>query len=170
MSSCTPLTCHSDVFRMSLWNSRFSVNLLMLFLLYFALGANYMKGIANAMAGSPIAGQITWSLTFSSGGCIDFGQALLSAVEMAGRFAHSFVVSSINKFRMRPNNAPPAYAPPVGSFYAAPPAYYQPTNGGSFQAPTQVFPDRPDPNSVFVNEAPPPYTGETVTFEIFLCL
>ncbi|VDL65648.1 unnamed protein product [Nippostrongylus brasiliensis] len=80
-------------------------------------GANYLKGIALAMPGSNISGEIPWRLTFNKGGCIDFGRCLLEAVDRAERF--------------RPRNAPPAYAPPRGDFYAAPPDYYAPPSNGT---------------------------------------
>ncbi|WKX97124.1 hypothetical protein Q1695_013073 [Nippostrongylus brasiliensis] len=110
-------------------------------------GANYLKGIALAMPGSNISGEIPWRLTFNKGGCIDFGRCLLEAVDRAERF--------------RPRNAPPAYAPPRGDFYAAPPDYYAPPSNGyhGLRPPTQAFPDRPQSNQVFMCEAPPPYPG-----------
>lgn len=110
-------------------------------------GANYLKGAAVAQPGGNWSGRVSWKLTFNKGGCIDFGQALLRAVDMASQF--------------RPYDAPPAYAPPPCNFYAAPPAYYT-TEGGNyngFQAPTNVFPEQPPAGSVFVYEAPPPYSG-----------
>ncbi|KAK6036404.1 GRAM domain protein [Cooperia oncophora] len=110
-------------------------------------GANYLRGIAVAMAGSQLSGEIPWRLTFNKGGCIDFGRSLLEAVDRAEKF--------------RPANAPPAYAPPCGDFYAAPPDYYAPSSDGhnGFLPPTHAFPDRPQSNTVFMREAPPPYPG-----------
>uniref|UniRef100_A0A1I7XDV7 dynamin GTPase n=1 Tax=Heterorhabditis bacteriophora TaxID=37862 RepID=A0A1I7XDV7_HETBA len=111
------------------------------------LSANFLRGIVLAMPGSQLCGEIPWRLTFNKGGCIDFGHALLEAVDRAARF--------------RPTNAPPAYAPPIGAYYSAPPDYYAPTDGGhnGFHPPMHSFPDRPDPNNVFMCEAPPPYSG-----------
>ncbi|VDO21908.1 unnamed protein product [Haemonchus placei] len=111
------------------------------------LGANYLKGVAVAMPGSQLNGEIPWRLTFNKGGCIDFGRCLLEAVDRAERF--------------RPANAPPAYAPPSGYFYAAPPDYYAPAADGhnGLRPPTHAFPDRPQSNTVFMCEAPPPYPG-----------
>ncbi|VDN01014.1 unnamed protein product [Thelazia callipaeda] len=110
-------------------------------------GANYLKGVAVAQSGGNWYGQVTWKLTFSKGGCIDFGQALLQAADMAQRF--------------RPYDAPPAYAPPPGNYFAAPPAYYLPPGGNynGFQAPTNSFPDQPPAGDVYMFEAPPPYSG-----------
>ncbi|KIH61837.1 dynamin family protein [Ancylostoma duodenale] len=80
-------------------------------------GANYLRGIAIAIPGSQLYGEVPWRLTFNKGGCIDFGQTLLEAVDRASRF--------------RPSNAPPPYAPPRGDFYAAPPDYYAPSQDGN---------------------------------------
>ncbi|KAL6734940.1 hypothetical protein Aduo_005427 [Ancylostoma duodenale] len=111
------------------------------------LSANYLRGIAVAIPGSQLYGEVPWRLTFNKGGCIDFGQTLLEAVDRASRF--------------RPSNAPPPYAPPRGDFYAAPPDYYAPSQDGhnGLQPPTHAFPDRPQSDSVFMCEAPPPYPG-----------
>ncbi|KHN72423.1 WW domain-binding protein 2 [Toxocara canis] len=110
-------------------------------------GANYLKGVTLAQPGGNWSGEVTWKLSFNKGGCIDFGQALLQAADMAQRF--------------RPYDAPPAYAPPAGAFFCAPPAYYIPSGGNynGFQAPTNVFPDQPPAGNVFMYEAPPPYAG-----------
>ncbi|PAV63658.1 hypothetical protein WR25_07778 [Diploscapter pachys] len=108
-------------------------------------GANYLRGIALAMPGSLLSGEIPWRMTFNKGGCIDFGHALLQAVERAAE--------------MRPANAPPPYVPPQGDFYAAPPDYYQPRTNPDYNPTTDAFPDRPNPERVFLMEAPPPYPG-----------
>lgn len=110
-------------------------------------GANYLKGLALAQPGGNWSGEVTWKLSFNKGGCIDFGQALQKAAEMAQSF--------------RPYDAPPAYAPPPGAFFSAPPSYYTPEQGvyNGFQAPINVFPDHPPAGNVFMYEAPPPYSG-----------
>ncbi|MFH4983520.1 hypothetical protein AB6A40_010229 [Gnathostoma spinigerum] len=110
-------------------------------------GANYLKGVALAQEGGNWSGQVVWKLSFYKGGCIDFGQALLRAADMANQF--------------RPYNAPPPYTPPNCNFYAAPPSYYMASGGcyNGFQAPVGVFPDHPPANGVFMYEAPPPYAG-----------
>ncbi|CAJ0963583.1 unnamed protein product, partial [Mesorhabditis belari] len=108
-------------------------------------GANYLRGMVRAIPGSNLAGEIKWSLTFSKGGCIEFGMALLNAVKMAEQ--------------RRPENAPPPYAPPSGSFYAAPPDYFEPEGDEAtpFLSTRQTHAERPD--NVFMQEAPPPYPG-----------
>ncbi|MCP9266293.1 Postacrosomal sheath WW domain-binding protein [Dirofilaria immitis] len=110
-------------------------------------GANFLKGIAIAQPGGNWNGEVTWKLTFSKGGCIDFGMAMLKAVDMAQRF--------------RPHGAPPAYAPPTGNYFSAPPAYYIPPGGNynGFQAPINTFPNHPPAGDVYMYEAPPPYSG-----------
>ncbi|CAB3404435.1 unnamed protein product [Caenorhabditis bovis] len=110
-------------------------------------GANYLRGIAVAIPGSQMRGEVPWRMTFNKGGCIDFGQALLLAVDRASR--------------MRPANAPPPYAPPMGNFYQAPPAYYQPAENPDhgYNPQTDAFPEQPNPSRVFISGAPPPYPG-----------
>ncbi|CAI4224174.1 unnamed protein product [Auanema sp. JU1783] len=106
-------------------------------------GANYLCGIASPTPGSNLRCEVPWELVFNKGGCIDFGHSLLAAVDRA---SHS-----------RPCNAPPSYVPPAGDYYAAPPDYYT-TSNTNFQAPGSL-PERPNPENVFVHEAPPPYPG-----------
>jgi len=108
-------------------------------------GANYLEGTLTAQPGGNFEGELIWRLTFNKGGCIDFGRALRQAVSM--------VQAS------RPANAPPAYMPPAGSIYAAPPIYQAPQNVNGFQAPTHVFPDRPENGTLFMFDQPPPYAG-----------
>ncbi|CAI5442289.1 unnamed protein product [Caenorhabditis angaria] len=111
-------------------------------------GANYLRGIASAVQGGTMQGEVKWRMTFNRGGCIEFGQALLIAVERAQQ--------------MRPANAPPPYSPPQGAYYSAPPAYYQPATGqdsNGYNPPTDSFPDQPNPSRVFISGAPPPYPG-----------
>jgi hypothetical protein len=109
-------------------------------------GANYLSGSAFGQSNGGFTGEVQWKLTFNKGGCIDFGQALLKANDMANSF--------------RPHDAPPAYAPPAGTYYAPPPSYYTPQGGqyNGFQAPA-AFPDQPPEGSVFMYEQPPPYSG-----------
>ncbi|KAI1725638.1 WW domain-binding protein 2 [Ditylenchus destructor] len=101
-------------------------------------GANYLNGAAVAEPDGGWSGEANWKLTFNKGGCIDFGQALLKANDMANNF--------------RPHNAPPQYAPPAGAYYAPPPEYYMAQGGNynGFQAPV---------HTVFMYEQPPPYPG-----------
>ncbi|CAD6190543.1 unnamed protein product [Caenorhabditis auriculariae] len=110
------------------------------------LGANYLKGEVEALPGGNFEGIIEWRLSFPKGGCIDFGQALLRAADMASK--------------ARPFAAPPSYAPAPQSYYSAPPNYY--ISGGNyngFQAPTHAFPEQPPAGNVFMYESPPPYPG-----------
>lgn len=110
-------------------------------------GANYLSGNLKAQPGGNFEGEVVWKLVFNKGGCIDFGKALRQAVSLV---QHA-----------RPANAPPAYMPPAGSYYAAPPIYHeapqQTING--FQAPTSIFTDRPEQGTLFVFDQPPPYSG-----------
>lgn len=111
-------------------------------------GANYLTGEVIAQPNGGFQGEAAWKLTFNRGGAIDFGQALLKSEEMTLNFSR------------RPFDAPPAYAPPAGAFYSAPPAYYW--TGGNYngyQAPVHAFPDQPPPENVFMYEQPPPYPG-----------
>jgi len=105
-------------------------------------GANYMKGTALAQDGGNFQGDVVWRMTFPRGGCIEFGQALLRATDMA---AHA-----------RPFNAPPPYVPPNGGFQYAPPPCYTPNNP-EFQRAANTFRDTPP--DVYVYDSPPPYSG-----------
>ncbi|CAJ0933576.1 unnamed protein product, partial [Mesorhabditis belari] len=110
------------------------------------LSPNYLKGTIQAQPGGNFDGEVTWKLSFSKGGCVDFGQALLQAADMAQRY--------------RPYDAPPAYAPAPGNFFAAPPGYCIPQqNYHGFTAPTHAFPDQPPAGEVYMYESPPPYPG-----------
>uniref|UniRef100_A0AC34QT17 GRAM domain-containing protein n=1 Tax=Panagrolaimus sp. JU765 TaxID=591449 RepID=A0AC34QT17_9BILA len=105
-------------------------------------GANYMKGTALAQDGGNFQGDVLWRMTFPKGGCIEFGQALLRATDMA-----SYV---------RPFNAPPPYVPTnAGYQYQAPPCYSP--NNPEFQRAANTF--REPPPNVYVYEQPPPYPG-----------
>lgn len=116
------------------------------------LTPNYLKGWVTPMPGGNFEGCPEWRLSFPKGGCIEFGEALLRAADMASR--------------ARPFAAPPVYAPAntqqpqCTTYYAAPPTYYlvQGTYQG-FQAPTNVFPERPPAQNVYVYDMPPPYPG-----------
>lgn len=115
------------------------------------LTPNYLKGWVQPMPGGNFDGCPEWRLSFPKGGCIEFGEALLRAADMASR--------------ARPFAAPPAYGGNMQqqsgtTYYAAPPTYYlvQGTYQG-FQAPTNVFPERPPAQNVYVYDMPPPYPG-----------
>lgn len=96
-------------------------------------GANYLEGKVVGQPGGNFEGTVGWKLVFPKGGCIDFGKALRQAVLF------------VQNQGQRPADAPPPYVPPAGSYYAPPPAYYtaDAANMNGFQAPTHVFPDRP---------------------------
>jgi len=92
-------------------------------------------------------GDAIFKLSFYEGGCIEFGEALLNAASLARRHATY--------------DAPPAYAPPVGSYFSAPPSYYS-FNGPNYygmNVPHNAFPDTPAAGTVYMYEAPPPYGG-----------
>jgi len=111
-------------------------------------GANYIKGKARAQPNGNFVGEAKFKLHFKSGGAIDFGQAMLKAAQMASR---NYSVQ----------DAPPPYTPPTGNWYAAPPPAYS-ANPAGYQGwvpPTNVFPDQPQPNTVYMTDAPPPYPG-----------
>ena len=61
-------------------------------------GANYIKGKIRAQPNGNFTGETKFKMSFKSGGCIDFGQALLRAASMAQRNSHGM--------------APPPYEPP----------------------------------------------------------
>lgn len=65
-------------------------------------GANYIKGKIRAQENGGFTGETKFKMIFKSGGCIDFGQALLRAASMAQRNNNGM--------------APPPYTPPGGSW------------------------------------------------------
>ncbi|EYB96147.1 hypothetical protein Y032_0153g2933 [Ancylostoma ceylanicum] len=96
------------------------------------LTPNYLKGGAQALPDGQYEGEVEWRLSFPKGGCVEFGQTLLHATEIASR--------------MGPFNAPPPYTqcfPCV--YYFAPAGCYMPPPGSfnGFQAPTDIFPEKP---------------------------
>ncbi|PAV64763.1 hypothetical protein WR25_26251 [Diploscapter pachys] len=111
------------------------------------LAPNYLKGSVVSLPGGNFEGEVDWKLSFPKGGCVDFGQALLRAADLASN--------------SRPAFAPPPYMPCAGTYYVAPPAYYIPPQGNyqGFQAPVHVFSEQPPAGNVFMYEAPPPYAG-----------
>ena len=56
---------------------------------------------------------------------------------------------------------PPPYTPPTSGWYAAPPPAYSanPAGYGGWVPPTNVFPDQPPVDTVYMTDAPPPYPG-----------
>ncbi|XP_012274445.1 WW domain-binding protein 2 isoform X2 [Orussus abietinus] len=112
-------------------------------------GANYIKGKCRAQPNGNWIGECKFKLHFKSGGAIEFGQAMLRAASMAQRNGGTGF------------DAPPPYQPPTSNWYAAPPPAYQaaPTGYYGWMPPTDVFPDAPPANSVFMTDMPPPYPG-----------
>ncbi|XP_067002584.1 WW domain-binding protein 2 [Anabrus simplex] len=111
-------------------------------------GANYIKGKVRAQPNGNWVGEAKFKLMFKSGGAIEFGQAMLKAAQLATRNGPGY-------------DTPPPYAPPPGPWYAAPPPAYGPSPMGYYGwvPPTNVFPNAPPPNSVFMTDMPPPYPG-----------
>ena len=110
------------------------------------LGANYLKGFVQALPGGNFTGEVRWKLSFPKGGCIDFGRALLGAVERVSGY--------------RSTTAPPSYegySAPV--YHAAPTNYYVAPQAYAATFPTMTaFQERPQGN-LYVHDQPPPYPG-----------
>ncbi|XP_076238811.1 WW domain binding protein 2 isoform X2 [Calliopsis andreniformis] len=117
-------------------------------------GANYIKGKCRAQPNGNWIGECKFKLHFKSGGAIEFGQAMLRAAAMAQRNGCA-------------TDAPPPYQPPTSNWYAAPPPAYQaaPTGYYGWALPTNVFPEQPPANSVFMTDMPPPYPGINVPYQ-----
>ncbi|XP_018303382.1 WW domain-binding protein 2 isoform X2 [Mycetomoellerius zeteki] len=111
-------------------------------------GANYIGGKCRAQPNGNWIGECKFKLRFKSGGAVEFAQALLRAAAMAQRNGPA-------------NDAPPPYTPPLSDWYPAQPSAYQPPPTGYYgwMPPTNVFPDVPPGNTVFVTDSPPPYPG-----------
>ncbi|XP_039308936.1 WW domain-binding protein 2 isoform X4 [Solenopsis invicta] len=112
------------------------------------LSANYIGGKCRAQPNGNWIGECKFKLRFKSGGAVEFAQALLKAAAMAQRNGPA-------------NDAPPPYTPPLSDWYPAQPAAYQPPPTGYYgwMPPTNVFPDVPPGNTVFMTDSPPPYPG-----------
>ncbi|XP_058129503.1 WW domain-binding protein 2 isoform X4 [Anopheles ziemanni] len=109
-------------------------------------GANYIKGKVQAQQNGNWTGEAKFKIVFKHGGAIDFGQAMLRAASMAQRNAGTA--------------PPPPYTPPGGAWYAAPPPAYTPNAYGYGWVPgASVFPEQPQPNSIYMHDSPPPYPG-----------
>lgn len=103
-------------------------------------GANFIKGKIRAQPNGNWTGETKFKIAFKSGGCIDFGQALLRAASMAQRNSGGM--------------APPPYTPPTNGWYAAPPPAYTPGPGSYGWLPqNQNFGPAPT-NGVFVRSVP----------------
>uniref|UniRef100_A0A182N3H6 GRAM domain-containing protein n=1 Tax=Anopheles dirus TaxID=7168 RepID=A0A182N3H6_9DIPT len=109
-------------------------------------GANYIKGKVSAQQNGNWDGEAKFKIVFKHGGAIDFGQAMLRAASIAQRNAGSA--------------PPPPYTPPGGAWYAAPPPAYTPNPYGYGWVPgASVFPEQPQPNTIYMHDSPPPYPG-----------
>ncbi|EAA00415.4 AGAP011797-PA [Anopheles gambiae str. PEST] len=109
-------------------------------------GANYIKGKVQAQQNGNWEGEAKFKIVFKHGGAIDFGQAMLRAASIAQRNAG--------------NAPPPPYTPPGGAWYAAPPPAYTPNPYNYGWVPgAAVFPEQPQPNTIYMHDSPPPYPG-----------
>ncbi|OQR79208.1 WW domain-binding protein 2-like [Tropilaelaps mercedesae] len=112
-------------------------------------GANYIKGKVKAEVSGGWYGAASFKLTFKDGGAIEYGQALMAAAQAASRYMGQA--------------PPPPYSPPTQFPYAnATPGAYTPPPGPApygFFLPTNVFPEQPPANQVYMVEQPPPYPG-----------
>ncbi|OQV23171.1 putative WW domain-binding protein 2 [Hypsibius exemplaris] len=109
-------------------------------------GANAIKGNIKALPGGNWNGTAQFRLSFSSGGAIEFGQAMLQAAKLASR------------------NPPPPYTPPQmdgNNFYHAPPPAYmsQQDNIDGMHLPREKFPSAPPAQDVWITDQPPPYAS-----------
>lgn len=111
-------------------------------------GANYIQGTVKAEPNGNWSGTCDFKLYFNKGGAIEFGRAMMSAM------------NKTNQYRVDVIMAP---AGGMGVLQAAPPGTYMAPPGANygFQLPYNVFPSAPPANSVFVGQAPPPYPGVT---------
>ncbi|XP_011642153.1 WW domain-binding protein 2 isoform X1 [Pogonomyrmex barbatus] len=111
-------------------------------------GANYIGGKCRAQPNGNWIGECKFKLRFKSGGGVEFAQALLRAAAMAQRNGPA-------------SDAPPPYTPPLSDWYPAQPSAYQPSPTGYYgwMPPTNVFPDVPPGNTVYMTDSPPPYPG-----------
>lgn len=108
-------------------------------------GANYIRGKVRAQPDGNFIGEAKFKLIFKSGGAIEFAQAMLRAAHMAQQNGG--------------NMDPPPYSPPMGDWHQAPPPAYTPTPGYYGWLPNSVFPNSPNPNTVYMHDSPPPYPG-----------
>jgi len=109
-------------------------------------GANFIKGDVKAEPNGRWEGTGKFKMWFNNGGAIEFGQCLLNAGRLASqaRAAQEFAYNQVNS----------------GNIYPAPPPSYNTLNPNSYGwVPMDRFPDRPDPNNVYMYEQPPPYSG-----------
>ncbi|CRK86159.1 CLUMA_CG000211, isoform A [Clunio marinus] len=115
-------------------------------------GANYIKGKIRAQPNGNWSGEVKFKLSFQSGGCIDFGQALLRAASMAQRNGGGM--------------SPPPYTPPTSGWYAAPPPSYTPSAGSYGWLPQNSGFGSAPANGVFMHDNPPPYPGINSNYNV----
>jgi len=108
-------------------------------------GANYIRGKIRAQPNGNWTGEVKIKISFKSGGCIDFGQALLRAASMAQRNGGGM--------------APPPYTPPTNGWYEAPPPAYTPGAGSYGWLPQNSNFGTAPTSGVFMQDNPPPYPG-----------
>ncbi|CAO1374597.1 unnamed protein product [Diamesa serratosioi] len=109
-------------------------------------GANYIKGKVRAQQNGNFTGEAKFKMSFKSGGCIDFAQAMLRAASMAHRNAGN-------------NFAPPPYTAPTNGWYAAPPPAYTPNPQSYGWLPNNTAFTGAPSDGVFMSDQPPPYPG-----------
>jgi hypothetical protein len=135
-------------------------------------GSNHLKGFVRAdpdVRWAGWTGEARFKLWFPNGGCIEFGEALLNAVRLAGsrRFVPTLAGVTVFMFEGDASGAgampvPPAYDTVYAAPVLVPPPAYAPQNVGaySFAQPAQAtFQQAPPPGSVWMVSAPPPYPG-----------
>lgn len=145
--------CHSDICVIQKLNNQvknlplninnFNVKNLIIIKVF---GANYIKGEVRAEPNGRWEGTAKFKLWFNNGGAIEFGQCLLNAGRLASqaRAARQFVHTQVN----------------MGNIYPAPPPAYTTLNANNYGwVPMDRFPDRPQGETVFMYEQPPPYSG-----------
>ncbi|XP_030063499.1 postacrosomal sheath WW domain-binding protein [Microcaecilia unicolor] len=136
--------------------------------------ANFIKGTIHAEAGGGWEGQVSFKLTFNSGGAIEFGQQMFKMATNASRGAPAQPAS----FGYGPppggyGPPPGGYGPPPGAYasngpypYAPPPANgYGPAPqpmGYPYAPPAGMYPLPPEMNPMYM-APPPPYPGPPVT-------
>ncbi|XP_050297930.1 WW domain-binding protein 2 isoform X2 [Anthonomus grandis grandis] len=120
-------------------------------------GANYIKGKVRAQPNGNWVGEAKFKMFFTHGGAIEFGQALLKAAH----YAINEDLSGLRNGPMETRETPPPYMPPQQQWYAAPPPAYAPPPQGYYGwvPPTNVFPQQPPRDGVFMTDSPPPYPG-----------
>ncbi|XP_006136510.1 WW domain-binding protein 2 [Pelodiscus sinensis] len=116
-------------------------------------GANYIKGTVKAETGGGWEGSVTFKMTFSAGGAIEFGQRLLQVASQASR---GEAPNGAYGYSYMPNGAY-AFAPPAANgMYGPPPAGYPYP-----PPPPEFYPGPPmmDGAMGYMQPPPPPYPG-----------